>query len=73
MASAAQQTLGLKIIPLTDTWARRRFVFRVRDDAVLSVPARLLVDSLCDSVRATKAEPASPRARARARKVRSSR
>jgi hypothetical protein len=38
--------MGLKIVPLSNAWARRRFVVCVRDDTALSVPARLLVDSL---------------------------
>jgi hypothetical protein len=33
-------------VSLSNAWARRRFVICVRDDAGLSVPARLLVDSL---------------------------
>jgi DNA-binding transcriptional LysR family regulator len=44
-ASAIQQTLGLKVIPLSNRWARRQFVITVRDTP-LSVPAQLLVDSL---------------------------
>ena len=50
-ASAIQQALGLKIIPLRNAWARRRFVIAVRDDAALSVPARLLVESMRNSAR----------------------
>jgi DNA-binding transcriptional LysR family regulator len=45
-ARAMQHQLGLVVIPLTNTWARRRFVITVRDPAALSVPARLLVESL---------------------------
>jgi len=44
-ASAIQRTLGLKVIPLSNGWARRQFVISVRDTA-LSRPAKLLVDSL---------------------------
>jgi DNA-binding transcriptional LysR family regulator len=44
-ASAIQRTLGLKVIPLSNAWARRQFVISVRDTA-LSRPAKLLVDSL---------------------------
>jgi hypothetical protein len=36
----------LKIVPLENPWARRTFVICVRGDSGLSVPARLLVDSL---------------------------
>ena len=45
-AGAFQKSLGLKIIPLSNPWARRRFVICVRSDTSLSVPARLLVDNL---------------------------
>jgi DNA-binding transcriptional LysR family regulator len=45
-AAAFQKSLGLKVVSLSNAWARRRFVICVRDDAGLSVPARLLVDSL---------------------------
>jgi DNA-binding transcriptional LysR family regulator len=54
VAGALQQVLGLTIIPLSDPWARRRFVICVRDDAALSVPARLLVDSLCESAKSAE-------------------
>jgi DNA-binding transcriptional LysR family regulator len=46
VARPFEQALGLKAIPLSDAWARRRFVACVRDEAALSVPARLLVESL---------------------------
>lgn len=64
VAGALQQVLGLRIIPLSNPWARRKFVICVRDDSALSVPARLLVDSLCESAKlATPIDPAgtSPR------------
>jgi DNA-binding transcriptional LysR family regulator len=47
-AGALQQALKLKIIPLRDAWARRRFVVCVRDKATLTVPARLMLESLCE-------------------------
>ena len=47
-ASAIQQSLGLKVIPLSNAWAKRQFVISVRDTA-LSVPAQLLVQSLRDT------------------------
>lgn len=50
-ASAQQQALGLKIVPLTNPWARRQFVVAVRNDAALSPPARLLLDSLRERAR----------------------
>jgi DNA-binding transcriptional LysR family regulator len=60
VAAAAQQALRLKIIPLTDAWARRQFVLCVRDEAALSVPARLLVDSLCESAKSANVETPPP-------------
>ena len=45
-AAAFQKSLGLRFVPLNNAWARRRFVVCVRGDAGLTVPARLLVDSL---------------------------
>ena len=59
-ASAIQQSLGLKVVPLSNAWARRQFVISVRDTA-LSVPAQLLVDSLRKS--ASKPERVSARER----------
>jgi DNA-binding transcriptional LysR family regulator len=46
-ASPIQQALGLKVIPLRDAWAKRQFVISVRKTP-LSVPAQLLVESLCN-------------------------
>jgi hypothetical protein len=54
-ATAFQKSLGLKIVPLENPWARRRFVICLRGDTGLSVPARLLVDSL--RAHAGRAEP----------------
>jgi DNA-binding transcriptional LysR family regulator len=56
-ARAMQHELGLTVTPLSNAWARRRFVISVRDPAALSVPARLLVESL----RASAARPARRR------------
>lgn len=39
-------TLGLRLLPLTDTWAQRRFVICTRPDVALSATARLLVTFL---------------------------
>ncbi|WP_298933473.1 LysR substrate-binding domain-containing protein [uncultured Ramlibacter sp.] len=50
-ARAQQQAQGLKVVPLSNPWARRKFVISVRDEAALSVPARLLVQSLRASAR----------------------
>jgi DNA-binding transcriptional LysR family regulator len=44
-ASTIQQTLGLKVVPLSNDWAKRQFVVAVRDKG-LSRPAQLLLDSL---------------------------
>lgn len=40
------KSFGLKAIALSDDWAMRKFVVCVRDRTSLTVPARLLVDSL---------------------------
>lgn len=53
-ASAIQQTLGLKVIPLSNGWARRQFVISVRDTGV-TLPSQLLLESLRSS--ATRAKP----------------
>lgn len=57
-ASAAQKALDLKVIPLRNAWARRKFVIAVRDSESLSPPARLLVDSLRESARRALRAPA---------------
>lgn len=44
-ARTVQQTLGLKVIPLSNDWAQRQFVIAVRDKG-LSKPAQLLLESL---------------------------
>jgi DNA-binding transcriptional LysR family regulator len=48
-ASAVQHMLGLKVVPLSNDWARRQFVVAVRD-AGLSRPAQLLLESLQTSL-----------------------
>lgn len=50
-ASAIQQTLKLKVIPLSNDWAQRQFVIAVRRKG-LSLPAQLLLESLKSSVTA---------------------
>ncbi|MES2635139.1 MAG: LysR substrate-binding domain-containing protein [Pseudomonadota bacterium] len=50
-AQALQKQLGLAVVPLSNAWARRRFVISVRDEKALSVPARLLVESFRKSAR----------------------
>lgn len=44
--SSLLKVLDLKTIALTDDWAKRRLVLCMRDHAELSMPARLLVESL---------------------------
>jgi hypothetical protein len=46
IAQAYAGNMGLKIISLGDTWARRAFVICCRNDASLPTAARLLVDYL---------------------------
>lgn len=57
-ASAIQQVLGLKVIPLTNAWAKRQFVIMVRDTG-LSLPAQLLVESLHESAKQHASNPSS--------------
>lgn len=45
-AKVLEAQLGLRVLPLTNPWARRRFVVAVRDERALSVPAALLLQSL---------------------------
>ena len=40
------KALGLRMIPLTDAWAERRFVICMRSTEALSATARLLLDHL---------------------------
>ncbi|PZO01437.1 MAG: LysR family transcriptional regulator [Hyphomicrobiales bacterium] len=47
-AGPIQQALGLAVIPLSDAWAKRRFVVATRANG-LSRPAQLLVESLRES------------------------
>jgi DNA-binding transcriptional LysR family regulator len=46
-------TLGIKVIPLTEPWAQRRFVVCYRDFATLQPAAQRMVDHLAE--RATRA------------------
>jgi len=54
-ARAVQQALGLTVVPLTDTWARRQFVISVRNKG-LSLPASLLLEKLRDAADAGNAD-----------------
>lgn len=49
VADPYARTFGLRVMPLTDAWARRRFAICFRDEAGLSAAARLLVKHLADS------------------------
>jgi DNA-binding transcriptional LysR family regulator len=51
IAQAYAGNMGLKIIPLEDTWARRAFAICFRDEASLPTAARLLVDYLRERAR----------------------
>ncbi|RYF30996.1 MAG: LysR family transcriptional regulator, partial [Comamonadaceae bacterium] len=46
VAEPAAASFGVKVIPLTDAWAQRRFALCFRDEATLSPAARLLVAHL---------------------------
>jgi DNA-binding transcriptional LysR family regulator len=45
-AGALQQALNLRVIPLSNAWARRQFAICARDTTALSAPVRLLIESL---------------------------
>jgi len=57
-AGPFEQPVGLRVIPLADAWAHRRFVICVRDYAALSISTRLLLDSLRESARLAEEEKA---------------
>ena len=46
VAGTASQAYGLRIIPLAEPWAERRFIICFRDAAALSPAAQLLVEHL---------------------------
>lgn len=46
------EAFGLKVTPLTDAWARRRFAICCRDENTLTPAARLLVEHLVTTARA---------------------
>jgi DNA-binding transcriptional LysR family regulator len=52
IAQTFAASMGLKIIPLEDAWARRTFAICYRDQAALPTAARLLVDHLCEQAHA---------------------
>lgn len=51
VASSYAETFGLKVIPLSDAWARRKFVICYRDRQQLSKAASLLLDFLASCPR----------------------
>ena len=56
IAQTFARSLGLKIIPLDDEWARRTFAICFRDAASLSPAGRLLVDHLAEQASARSAD-----------------
>jgi DNA-binding transcriptional LysR family regulator len=58
VGSAYAGALGVKLIALADTWARRRFAVCFRDFESLPPPARRLLDHLVASAAAS--DPADP-------------
>ncbi|MGH6626964.1 MAG: LysR family transcriptional regulator [Burkholderiaceae bacterium] len=52
LAQPYASTFGLRVIPLTDPWAQRRFAICFRDEQALSPAARLLVEHLARSAAA---------------------
>jgi DNA-binding transcriptional LysR family regulator len=55
------RSLGLRLIPLTDAWACRRFVICMRSPQTLTAAARLLVDHLQQCAGVQSPSKASPR------------
>jgi DNA-binding transcriptional LysR family regulator len=58
-ARSMARDLGIHVVPLANAWASRRFVITVRDPEALSVPARLLLDSLRSSCSRPRGSPSS--------------
>jgi len=46
VAEPIAATVGVRVVPLSDTWARRRLVMCFRNEAALSPAARMLVEHL---------------------------
>ncbi|MEW6345164.1 MAG: LysR family transcriptional regulator [Paraburkholderia sp.] len=57
VGDAYRPTLGIRLIPLDDAWARRRFIVCYRDFDALQPAAQRMVDHLAE--RATRAQPAT--------------
>jgi DNA-binding transcriptional LysR family regulator len=59
VCGAVATTLGIKVIPLTDAWAERRFAVCFRDYGALQPAARRLVDHLVERASAGEPVPAA--------------
>ena len=46
VAQAPADAMGLRLLPLAEPWAERRFILCYRDEASLTPPAQLLVEHL---------------------------
>lgn len=57
IASAQASALGLRLVPLADEWATRRFVIVSRPATAISVAARALVSHLIECAREEPAQP----------------
>ncbi|AMM25807.1 LysR family transcriptional regulator [Variovorax sp. PAMC 28711] len=55
VAEPVAASLGVKVVPLTDKWAQRRFALCFREEATLSPAARLLIAHLAERVSARRA------------------
>ncbi|PPC75694.1 LysR family transcriptional regulator [Pokkaliibacter plantistimulans] len=55
-----QHALGLVAVPMQDEWAFRDFVICIRDQASLSVPARLMLEHLTKAAQETPASAVQP-------------
>lgn len=57
VAEPVAESLGIRVVPLTDTWAQRRFALCFQEKARLSPAARLLVAHLQAAAEAPPAQP----------------
>lgn len=51
VAASSAEAMSLRVIPLTDSWARRRFVICFRQRETLTPAAAMLLDSLVEAAR----------------------
>lgn len=54
IASSYAQVLGLKVIPLQDPWAKRRFVICYRDRSTMSKAASMVLEYLVEAARTVR-------------------